>query len=597
MSEQDQKLDLRGGGGETGASAVPDSHGIDRFADDAAIHSLLPLYLSAELLEHLRPVLADLGPRLGGELDSLAQTADVHPPRLAQRTRRGEDVQRVETHPAYQRLQKVAFEELGMAAMSHRGGVLGWPEPLPPVVKYLFFYLFVQAEFGLACPVSMTDALTRTLRRFGDAELVRRHLDGLTSTDMDTLTQGAMFMTEQQAGSDVGRTATAARDNGDGTWALTGEKWFCSNVDAELTMVLARPEGAGEGIRNLSLFLLPRTLPDGSANSYRIVRLKDKLGTRSMPSGEVSLRGATAYLVGQSGQGFKQMADMVNASRLSNGVRAAGLMRRAFGEARYVCTHREAFGRTLIDLPLQRRQLAKLLLPTEQALSVWLHTAKVYAQADSGDRTAAKLLRLLTPLVKFRACRDVRKVTADAMEVRGGVGYIEEFGDARVFRDAQLGSIWEGTSNIIALDVARAATRAGCLDPLMDYCSRLISTVDAHPRLQKVLADRQESVHRLARGLQDPERESEHRRIATVLYDFVSAVFLAWEGAQLSRADGDHGRLLLAAMVVRHRLSDSSPFDTLTEPSDLLGDLVRQERIGQDALETYCDALDASRNG
>ena len=226
--------------------------------------------------------------------------------------------------------------QYGLAALSHRGGVLGWPDPMPPAAKYALTFLFVQAEFGLCCPVSMTDSLTRTLRKFGSPALVARYLPALTSQDMDALAQGAMFMTEHGAGSDVGATATVAREAADGSWRLYGDKWFCSNPDAGLAMVLARPEGAVHGTKGLALFLLPRELPDGSPNGYRILRLKDKLGTRSMASGEIRLEGATAYLVGDLGRGFAQMADMINNSRLSNGVRAAGLMRRALNEALFV---------------------------------------------------------------------------------------------------------------------------------------------------------------------------------------------------------------------------------------------------------------------
>lgn len=190
---------------DTTMTPVPDSYGIDRFADDRSLDDLLPLYLDEKLLAHLRPVFEDLGPRLGGELDDLAHDADVNPPVLQHRTRNGADAQSIKIHPAYRRLQEVAFGELGLAAMSHRPGVLGWDEPMPPIVKYLLVYLFTQAEFGLLCPVNMTDSLTRTLRKYGSPELVDRFIGGLTSTDLDTLTQGAMFMTEQDAGSDVGR--------------------------------------------------------------------------------------------------------------------------------------------------------------------------------------------------------------------------------------------------------------------------------------------------------------------------------------------------------------------------------------------------------
>ena len=586
---------------------VPDSHGIDRYADDRSLRSLLPLYLDEDLLAHLQPVLEDLGPRLGGEMDDWAHQADVNPPVLHHRTRAGRDHQWIEVHPAYRSLQKVAFEELGMHAMSHRP-VLGWDKPMPPLVKYMFFYLFAQAEFGLECPVSMTDALTRTLRKFGDQELIDRYLPTMTSVSLDTLTQGAMFMTEQDAGSDVGRATTIASDNGDGTWSLTGEKWFCSNADADVTMILARPEGAPKGIKGIGLFLLPKTLPDGTPNSYRIVRLKDKLGTRSMPSGEVSLSGATAYLVGDLGQGFKQMADMVNSSRLSNAVRSAGMMRRAFGESRFVCLEREAFGTRLLDLPLQRRQLSKLLLPTEQGLSMSLHTARVFERADAGDDEAAAVLRILTPIIKVRTTREARKVTADAMEVRGGVGYIEEYGDARTFRDAQLGSIWEGTTNIVALDVVRAAHRSSALKPLMSYLDELIAVVAGRGAAGGVagltaaeaaagsadLASLSDELERYAgellhalEMLGDKANEAQVRQISTALYCLCSAVFLAWEGVQIGARTGDWSRVVLAAMEIRHRLQPHDPLRVVEDPDDLVRSLILQETVSREQAVAY----------
>ena len=339
---------------------IPDSRGLNLYTCDPALERLLEVYLPPALLAEWRPLLERLGARAGGELDVLALAADKNPPVLAPRTRRGEDLQSIRKHPDYVALERVAYAELGLASMSHR------PDGPPPLVKYALTHLFVQAEFGLCCPVSMTDSLTRTLRRFGAPELVERYLPSLASRDFDELFQGAMFMTEQAAGSDVARTRTVAREEG-GEWKLYGDKWFCSNPDADLAMVLARPEGAPEGMKGVTLFLLPKVREDGTRNAYRIVRLKDKLGSRSMASGEVRLEGASAYLIGEIGRGFQQMADMVNMSRLSNGVRAAGLMRRALSEALFVARHRRAFGKHLIDMPLMQKQLLKMMLPTEQA--------------------------------------------------------------------------------------------------------------------------------------------------------------------------------------------------------------------------------------
>jgi alkylation response protein AidB-like acyl-CoA dehydrogenase len=523
---------------EAAGPPLPDSRGTNLFHADPDYADLLRLYLDSKLFAHLLPHFERLGALAGDELDRLAATADRNPPVLHPRSRTGEDRQWIEKHPAYRRLEEVAFGEYGLAAMSHRGGVLGWPAPLPPIAKYALTYLYVQAEFGACCPLSMTDSLTRTIRKFADPALVARYLPGLTQQDLDALTQGAMFMTEQGAGSDVGATATRAVRDGD-TWRLYGDKWFCSNADAGLALVLARPDGAPPGTRGLSLFLLPQELADGSRNHYRIVRLKDKLGTRDMASGEIRLEGAIAHLVGDPQRGFVQMADMINMSRLSNGMRAAGMMRRALTEALFVARRRVAFGKPLIELPLMRRQLLKLMVPAEAARSVMLYTAVELAKADAGDDAARRRVRLLTPLLKFRACRDARRVTGDAMEVRGGVGYIEEWSDARLLRDAHLGSIWEGTSNIVALDVLRAIRKEKALDAM---------ELD----LGKVAA--------FARTADEPHA----RQAATALYYACAAALLEREGKTLPR------RALLARLVRRHRLEPRDPLapadDAFAEP-------------------------------
>ena len=528
---------------------IPDSRGINLYACDPSLQRLLEVYLPPEVLAQWRDTLERLGARAGDELDVLALSADRNPPQLAPRTRRGEDLQSIRKHPDYVALERVAYSELGLASMSHR------PDGAPPLVKYALTYLFVQAEFGLCCPVSMTDSLTRTLRKFGAPELVERYLPSLASRDFDRLFQGAMFMTEQAAGSDVARTRTLARQE-DGEWKLYGDKWFCSNPDADLAMVLARPEGAPEGMKGVTLFLLPKHRPDGSRNAYRILRLKDKLGSRSMASGEICLEGASAYLIGEVGRGFQQMADMVNMSRLSNGVRAAGLMRRALSEALFIARHRRAFGKHLIDMPLMQKQLLKLMLPAEQARSMFMQIATLLPRADAGDAAAQKCVRILTPLIKFRACRDARRVTGDAMEVRGGVGYIEEWSDARLVRDAHLGSIWEGTSNIVALDIARAVTREQALEPLHRYLRGLLAESglpDASRTRFEALLER--SVALMA-DVAEARQDEQVRQAGSALHHIASAIFMAWEAG---RQASDRRRLALAHLVLQHKLLPRDP--------------------------------------
>jgi acyl-CoA dehydrogenase len=545
------------------AGSIPDSRGINLYRGDRDAASLFAHYLPAELFRHLAPHFDRLGALAGDRLDALATVADRNPPTLSVRRRTGEDCNVVEKHPAYVEMERLAFAEFGLAAVSHRGA-LGWPDPMPPVAKYALTYLFVQAEFGLLCPVNMTDSLTRTLKRYGDPALVARFLDRLTSLDFDTLAQGAMFMTEQGAGSDVAAITTRADLQDDGTWRLAGEKWFCSNADADLALVLARSEDA-PGLRGISLFLMPKMRRDRSPNAYRILRLKDKLGTRSMASGEIRLEGAEAYLVGERGRGFQQMADMVNSSRLSNGVRAAGLMRRAATEALFTARRRKAFGKLLIEMPLMRRQLAKIIVPAEQARTMMFLTAQALHRANAGEAEAVKLARLMTPLIKFRACRDARKVTGDAMEVRGGCGYIEEWPDARLLRDAHLGSIWEGTSNIVALDVLRAIARENALGALQRHAAMMLgeAALDAQPHalfeatLGKACA--------FAGAAAAARTEALARQAASALYHAVSAIGLAHEGA---RAGLPH-RLALARLVLTHRLLPRDPLATETSQADI----------------------------
>lgn len=550
----------------------PETRGINAFDDDPSLRGLLGVYLTPNDQAVLEPTLRRLGGLVHGRLDALAHDADRNPPVLRPRDRQGRDLQSIDKHPAYIEMERIGFQDFAMAAMSHRPA-LGLDTPVPPVAKYAIQYLFAETEFGLLCPISMTDALTRTIRRFADPALVARYLPGLTAERLEDQIQGAMFMTEKAAGSDVGATETVARRDGD-VWRLSGDKWFCSNTDAGLALVLARPEGAPAGIKGVSLFLLPRDLADGSRNSYRIVRLKDKLGTRSMASGEITLDGAAAWMIGEPGQGFVQMAEMINQSRLSNAVRAAGIMRRALREAMTVARGRRAFGRKLIDLPLQRRQLLKLMLPTEQALSVTLFTADALARADAGESEGSKLRRILTPLVKFRVCRDARKVAGDAMEARGGVGYIEEWIEPRLLRDAHLGSIWEGTSNIVALDVLRAARKENAHRALGDALSRRMECANVatglRERLNRLLARSVAAVDAAAEAGADDRA----RAVASGLYHATSACLLAAEGALL----GDVRRTALAELVIQHKLTPRDPLGEEGEDQAIVSDLFSEPR-------------------
>ncbi|MBM3619800.1 MAG: DNA alkylation response protein [Alphaproteobacteria bacterium] len=547
---------------------APDCRGQNFYRVDSSFRDLLSLYMDEDWRTRIEPHFDRMGEIAGGELDELADVADKHGPVLHPRDRFGRDEEWIEYHPSYRAMEKIAFGDFGMHAMSHRAGVLGMPESAPPLVKYGFTYLFVQGEFGLMCPISVSDTSNFVIKKYGSAALKAKLLDRLLSTDFATMLKGTQFMTEKAGGSDVGALETEAEPLGMGAdgverWKLHGDKWFCSHADADVAVMLARPRGAAAGTRGLGLFALPRHLEDGSRNAYRIVRLKDKLGTRSMASGEIVLNGATAYLIGDARSGFKQMMEQVNLSRLSHGVRAASMMRRCLNEALMVARHRRAFGSTIDAFPLMRRQLMKIMLPTEQALSMAMWSAATMGRADKGDHAAADLLRILTPVFKYRACRDNIRVASHALEVRGGVGYIEEWVNARLVRDAQIGTIWEGTSSINALDVvSRAVGKSQGHRVMQDALADMLGKASDLPgqfrgQLNAAIGRAADFAERVAA---DPDLENRGRVAAGGLYHAATAALLAAEGAALGARGGDARRLLLARLVLEHRLTAQDPF-------------------------------------
>jgi hypothetical protein len=283
------------------------------------------------------------------------------------------------------------------------------------------------------------------------------------------------------------------------------------------------------------------------------------------------MEGATAYLVGELGRGFAQMTDMINMSRLSNGVRAAGMMRRSLTDALHLARNRQAFGRSLIDLPLMRRQLLKLMLPAEQARSVFMLTAIELARADQGDEQARRRVRVLTPLIKFRACRDARRATGDAMEMRGGCGYIEEWSDPRLVRDAHLGSIWEGTSNIVALDVMRSIRREQSLEALH---ADLKQRAQRGGVLRERLGTALERSVALAADAAAQKNDMLARQAASALYRVTAAVVMAEEATLLKH---DARRALLASLVLEHHVESRDPL----APADT----AREARIAEVLLD------------
>jgi hypothetical protein len=405
-------------------------------------------------------------------------------------------------------------------------------------------------------------------------------------------------MTERSGGSDVGASTTVARQDASGTWRLYGDKWFCSNANADLAITLARPEGAPAGTRGLAMFLVPKRLPDGAKNAWSINRLKDKLGSRSMATGEVTYAGAVAYVVGDLARGFRQMMEMVNVSRLSNAMRAAGIMRRALLEALVHARGRAAFGQALFELPLLRANLLEMLLDAEAAASVVLNAAAMLDRADAGSEADQALVRIVTPLAKYWITLRARAVAGEAMNVRGGNGYIEEWVNARLLRDSYLGAIWEGASNVVALDVQRAILKEQGDRALRVFVEERLGRVSATAAAtiaQPVRSALAEVQRRIAAwpALDAVAREVEARPVADVLYHVLATTLLLHEGQILHDRQRSCRKFLVAGLYARRWLAPAAGAAPALPPAALssLAALVDWEIVPETAL----DALAAAR--
>ncbi|MGH2663239.1 MAG: isovaleryl-CoA dehydrogenase [Actinomycetota bacterium] len=380
--------------------------------------------------------------------------ANEHPPVLRTHDRFGNRIDEVEYHPSWHHLMELAVEQ-GVHA-------LPWREPRPGAhaARAAMMILGAGVEAGHGCPISMTYAAVPALR--AEPELAAEWEPRLTASTYDPRLIPAqdkagalcgMAMTEKQGGSDVRANTTRAEPlSGFGEYALTGHKWFCSAPMCDAFLVLAQaPDG-------LSCFLLPRVLPDGTRNAFRIQRLKDKLGNRSNASSEVEFEGAWTRLVGKEGRGIPTIIEMVNHTRLDCLLGSTGLLRMAVSQATHHTSHRKAFGTLLHDQPLMRNVLADLCLESEAATAMALRLARAVDEAP-GDEEATLLKRLGIAVGKFWICRSTVGAVAEALECLGGNGYVEESGMPRLYRETPLNSIWEGSGNVNALDVLRAVVR------------------------------------------------------------------------------------------------------------------------------------------
>ena len=431
-------------------SPIPDPPAVSYWDASPILREILTSKLSPPEFSWAEPQLREMGDLAARVVAPLAAIADRESPRLVTHTASGEPINRIDYHPSYREMERIAYGS-GMVAMKHDPALAAAHRSSIHLLSFSMGYLFAMAEMGLYCPVCMTDGVARIVTRHGTPEQAARVVPRMGAREAAERWTGAMFVTERAGGSDVGANETIARRGSDGGWRLTGQKWFCSNVDAHVALVTARPDGAASGTKGLRTFLL---LSRDNAG-VQIERLKEKLGVRSMPTGEVRLTDAPAEEVG----GFEAMLEMMNLSRLYNAVASVAVIGRAIHEARYYIERRRAFGRAVIEHPLALETLLDLEAEHLAAMLMTFETVVTLDRADGGDEEAARAHRALVPIVKAVTGKLAVPCVSEAMELIGGNAYIEESPLPRLLRDAQVLPIWEGTTNIMVLDALRVARK------------------------------------------------------------------------------------------------------------------------------------------
>ncbi|CAM2857231.1 acyl-CoA dehydrogenase family protein [Paenibacillus sediminis] len=402
--------------------------------------------------------LTTFGERVAGPIDDRAAYTDAEgKPKLKKYNRLGEDISEIVTNDGY---KKTVAEVYGAGIVSHLyHPVEQLGTTVPYMYSFLMGYLLSQSETGFYCPVTLTMSAAYLIDTFGDDHQKKTYLTGLTSTDYETLYEGATWLTERQGGSDVGanRTVAVKVDGEENVYTLTGEKFFASNAGAMVATVLARVDDQKQGTKGLGLFLVPWIKPNGQKNQIYIRRLKEKLGVNAVPSAEVILEGAEGYLIGKAENGFKYMAEALNISRICNAVASVGIMRRALHEAVYYAENRAAFGANITQYPMVREMISSQLRDVEVSTSAVFHMIEYFDKVINGTATLEErvMSRVLIPLIKYRTGEEAVEAAHTAIEIHGGNGYIEEYVTPRLLRDAQVTTVWEGSSNILALDLLR----------------------------------------------------------------------------------------------------------------------------------------------
>lgn len=543
--------------------------GLNWYTSDPSLQLLMRYYLAPDDLEWATPHLIEAGELMGGPVATWAEEIDRNPPRLERYDRWGHDVSEVVMHPSRiaskralvdssKRIQEAARrdgKDAGLVSSAHS-------------------YMLNQADIGMACALGTGDGMVQSLTAAFAPPDVRDYVMSRFESG-EWAGEAAQMLTERTGGSDLGALETTATKDGD-AWRLNGFKWFASNCDGQAFVVMAKPVGAPDSTKGVANFLVLRTRRDGSGNGVHIRRLKDKLGTKSVASGEIEFKDAEAFLLsGESsgdsgpsdGKGLARMMEMTNAARLGIAMFALGNARRALVESLCYASARSAFGDTLIDKPLMRRKLAEMIVDVEAAQAMVFDGGR----ATNHRQPRHVRQRIAAPVTKLKTARLGITMASDAIEIHGGNGYIETWPVARILRDAQVNTVWEGPDNILCLDVRRGIERNDGDVPFFERIRDALSVSDPDDPATKLVSRRADDLEAATGAWKTLGRDIAEARLfplAQYMGDVYAGALLCEQAAWEKETAAADRKALVARLYAKRYLADADPLRGIDEQRD-----------------------------
>ncbi|MBI4206182.1 MAG: acyl-CoA dehydrogenase family protein [Betaproteobacteria bacterium] len=534
----------------------------NQYLEDRVLRSYLARTLPEDVLAEIEPALIEMGELAGGELYRKQLADRANEPVLTQWDAWGNRIDRIEVSPLWREAERISAEQ-GLVAIPHEGKHGAFSR----VHQFALVHLFTPSSDLYVCPLAMTDGAACALRESGNEKLIERAVPRLTSRDPNEFWTSGQWMTEAAGGSDVGLSETIAREEG-GQWRLYGRKWFTSAIASQMALTLARPAGNPPGGKGLALFYVETRDAQGRANRIIVDRLKDKLGTRKVPTAELTLDGTPAELVYGATDGVKNITPVLNITRTWNSVSAVALMRRGIALARDFARKRVAFGAPLAQKPLHLDTLAALQAEFEGALHLAFFVVELLGRAEAKRSSAqqAELLRLLTPVAKLTTGKQVVAVLSEVIESFGGAGYVEDTGLPALLRDAQVLPIWEGTTNVLSLDMLRALQSMQGLETLKRELGFVHQGL-RDPELLKISARVEQTVEQAEAWFKESatagaaQLEAGARRFALTLGRALELALLARQAQWSLDHEQDRRSLAAARRFSSHGINLLAPMD------------------------------------